>query len=113
VTRTPVSTNGTFSSIPKKGTSGFQKKKILPDSYFGGLREYYTEKWLKNSKKNSLVLGGLTKKLSKSSSKYGLGIRDPEKTHSGSWIQGSKRHRIPDPGSGSATLLLKGEGMGK
>ncbi len=44
-----------------------------------------------------------TKKLSKSSSKYGLGIRDPEKTHSGSRIQGSKRHRIPDPGS--ATLL--------
>jgi hypothetical protein len=46
----------------------------------------------------------LPKKLSKSSSKYGLGIRDPEKTHSGSRIQGSKRHRIPDPGSGSATL---------
>jgi hypothetical protein len=32
-----------------------------------------------------------------SSSKYGLGIRDPEKTHSGSRIQGSKRHRIPNP----------------
>jgi hypothetical protein len=31
----------------------------------------------------------LPKKLSKSSSKYGLGIRDP--------IQWSKRHRIPDP----------------
>jgi hypothetical protein len=31
---------------------------------------------------------------------------DPEKTHSGSRIQGSKRHRIPDPGSGSATLLF-------
>ncbi len=45
-----------------------------------------------------------TKKLSKSSSKYGLGIRDPEKTHSGSRIQGSKRHQIPDPVSGSATL---------
>jgi hypothetical protein len=31
----------------------------------------------------------------------GLGseIRDPEKTHSGSQIQGSKRHRILDPGS--------------
>jgi hypothetical protein len=30
----------------------------------------------------------------------GLGseIRDPEKTYSGSRIQGSKRHRIPDPG---------------
>jgi hypothetical protein len=29
----------------------------------------------------------------------GLGsrIRDPEKTYSGSWIQRSKRHRIPDP----------------
>jgi hypothetical protein len=27
----------------------------------------------------------------------GSGIRDPEKTYSGSRIQGSKRHRIPDP----------------
>ncbi len=27
----------------------------------------------------------------------GSGIRDPEKTHSGSRIQGSKRHQIPDP----------------
>ncbi len=36
----------------------------------------------------------------------GSGIRDPGsgKTYSGSRIQGSKRHRIPDPGSGSATL---------
>jgi hypothetical protein len=35
----------------------------------------------------------------------GLGsdIRDPEKTYSGS--RGQKRHRITDPGSGSATLL--------
>jgi hypothetical protein len=37
----------------------------------------------------------------------GLGskILDPEKTYSGSRIQGSKRHRIPDPRSGSATLI--------
>jgi hypothetical protein len=37
----------------------------------------------------------------------GLGseIRDPEKIYSGSRIQGSKRHRILDPGSGSSTLL--------
>jgi hypothetical protein len=35
----------------------------------------------------------------------GSEIRDPKKTYSGSRIQGSKRHRIPDPGSGSATLL--------
>jgi hypothetical protein len=34
----------------------------------------------------------------------GSEIRDPGKTYSGSRIQGSKRHRIPDPGSGSATL---------
>jgi hypothetical protein len=50
----------------------------------------------------------LPKKLSLSSQKYGFGIRDPEKTYSGSRIQGSKRPRIrirntggwkdPDPG---------------
>jgi hypothetical protein len=28
----------------------------------------------------------------------GSGIRDPQKTYSGFRIQGSKRHRIPDPG---------------
>jgi hypothetical protein len=45
-----------------------------------------------------------TKKLSKSSSKYGLGIRNPRSgirkkpiPDPGSRIQGSKRHRIPDP----------------
>jgi hypothetical protein len=43
-------------------------------------------------------------KLSLSSQKFGFGIRDPgseirdpEKTYSGSRIQGSKRHRFPDP----------------
>jgi hypothetical protein len=35
--------------------------------------------------------------LSPSSQKYEFGIRDLEKTLSGSQIQGSKRHRIPDP----------------
>ncbi len=35
----------------------------------------------------------------------GTEIRDPEKTYSGSRIQGSKMHRIPDPGSGSSTLF--------
>ncbi len=39
----------------------------------------------------------LPKKLSLSYQKYGFGIRDPGKTHSWSRIQGSKRHRIPDP----------------
>jgi hypothetical protein len=35
----------------------------------------------------------------------GSGIRDPEKTYSGSRIRGAKRYRIPDPESGSATLV--------
>jgi hypothetical protein len=38
--------------------------------------------------------------LSLSSKKNGFGIRDPEKTYSGSRIQGS------NPGSGSATLII-------
>ncbi len=40
-----------------------------------------------------------TKKLSLSTQKYEFGIRDPgsRKTSSGSRIQGSKRHRSPDP----------------
>ncbi len=36
-------------------------------------------------------------KMSLSSQKYEFGIRDLEKTYSGSRIQWSKRHRIPDP----------------
>ncbi len=46
----------------------------------------------------------LTKQITLSSQKYGFGIRDQEKTYSGSRIQGSKRNRIPHHGSGSATL---------
>ncbi len=42
------------------------------------------------------LLNFLPKRLSLSSQNYGFGIRDPEKTYSGSRIQGSKRHRIPD-----------------
>jgi hypothetical protein len=43
------------------------------------------------------LLKFLPKKFSLCSQIYGFGIRDPEKTYSGSRIQGSKRHRIPDP----------------
>jgi hypothetical protein len=56
----------------------------------------------------------LPKKLSQSSQKYGFGIRDPgseiRDPESGKnlfRIPGSKRHRIPDPESGSATLQSK------
>ncbi len=56
MTRTPVSTNRSFSSIFEKGTSGWNF--FFSGFVFGGLGEYYIQKWLKNSKKNSLVLGG-------------------------------------------------------
>jgi hypothetical protein len=36
----------------------------------------------------------------------GSEIRDPEKIPPGSRILGVKKHRIPDPGSGPATLVL-------
>jgi hypothetical protein len=39
----------------------------------------------------------LPKNLSLSSQKYGVGIRNPEKNLSRIRVQGSKRHRIPDP----------------
>jgi hypothetical protein len=38
-------------------------------------------------------------------------IRDPEKIHPGSRILGVKRHRIPDPGSGSTALALVAAGI--
>jgi hypothetical protein len=48
------------------------------------------------------IIGLFTKKIVKKLLKIwswdpGSEIRDPEKTYSGSRIQGSKRHRIPDP----------------
>jgi hypothetical protein len=48
--------------------------------------------------------------LSLTSLKYGFGIRDPEKTYSGSriWVQGSNRHRIPDPGSAADSNSIPG-----
>jgi hypothetical protein len=47
------------SVLPSSTVLPVEKKKKFPDSFFGGLGEYYIQKWLKNSKKNSLVLGGL------------------------------------------------------
>jgi hypothetical protein len=48
----------------------------------------------------------LPKKLSPSHQKYGFGIRDPEKTYSGSRIPAPGVKKAPDPGSGSATLAV-------
>ncbi len=49
----------------------------------------------------------------------GSGIRDPEKTYSGSRIQGSKGHQIPDPDPQHCryitilTVNKKGAGIGQ
>ncbi len=48
-----------------------------------------------------------TQKIVTKLSKYGFGIRDPEKSHSGSRIQGSKRHQIPDPDLQHCVLLYE------
>ncbi len=42
----------------------------------------------------------------KNCQKYGFGIRDPEKTYSGSRIPDPGVKKAPDPGSGSATLHI-------
>jgi hypothetical protein len=47
------------------------------------------------------LLKFLPKKFSICSQIYGFGIRDPEKTYSGSRIK-----KAPNPGSGSATLVF-------
>ncbi len=56
-----------------------------------------------------LILNCRRKNLSLSPQKYRFGLRgseigDPEKIYSGSRIQGSKRHRIPDPQHWCAVL---------
>jgi hypothetical protein len=70
------------------------KKKIWPILNFQRIIELFTKK--------------IVKKLLKIWSwDPGSEIRDPEKTYSGSRIPdpGVKKHPIPDPGSGSATLF--------
>jgi hypothetical protein len=47
-----------------------------------------------------------TQKFSLGSQKYGFGIRDPEKTYSGSRIQDPGVKKAPDSASGSATLFV-------
>jgi hypothetical protein len=49
----------------------------------------------------------LPQKLSISSQKYGFEIRDPGSGKNLFQVLGSKRHWIPDPGSGSATLVAR------
>jgi hypothetical protein len=80
---------------------GEQERKIVNYFSFEVLKK-------KNWANFQRIIELFTKKLSKSSKKYGLGIWDPEKTYSGSRIPdpGVKKHPIPDPGS--ATLVVTG-----
>ncbi len=73
---------------------------------------FYSHKFHKKKKilaSFQRIIELFTLKFAITSQKYGFWIRDPEKTYSESRIQvqGSKRHRIPDPRSGSATLYCK------
>ncbi len=85
---------------------------VYPGSYFfpSLIRTVSIPDSGSSSKNLSILIPKKAKKWFLSSKKYDLGcssrIPDPLLTfsHPGSRIQGSKRHPIPDPGSGSATL---------
>jgi hypothetical protein len=90
---------------PKTATKERGEKKIVVLPFFCSHKFHKIAKYfifLMLKKKMWQILkklqNFLPKKLSQSSPKYGLGIRDPEKTYD--------RSRIQDPGSGSATLEL-------
>jgi hypothetical protein len=42
VTRTPVSPKGSYTSAPKKPTSGFEKKNFSLDPFYRGLMKQHT-----------------------------------------------------------------------
>jgi hypothetical protein len=76
--------------IPDPGSKNSNKregsKKICYHTFFCSHKFHKIEKFLPNNFHYAPKCMGL-----------GSEIRDPEKTYSGSRIQGSKRHRIPDP----------------
>ncbi len=98
-------------SDPKTATKERAEKKLVVKPFFVATNFtklniiLFLQSWRKKLKPIfKELLKFLPKKLSLSSQKYWFGIRylgseirDPEKTYSGSRIQGSKRHRIPDP----------------
>ncbi len=59
MTRRPVSTKGSFSSPPRKCTSGLRKNFFSLDSLYRGLMELRVKNFGRNSKKNVSVLSGL------------------------------------------------------
>jgi hypothetical protein len=89
---------------PKTSTKERGEKKIVVITFyvatkFHKIANYFSFGVLKKNiwANFQRIIELFTQKLSLSSQIYGFGIRDPEKPYSGSRIQGSKRHRIPDP----------------
>jgi hypothetical protein len=95
---------GSRISDPKTATKERGEEKICCHTFlyshkFHKIENYFSFEVLKKKMWANFqrIIELFTQKLSLSSQKYGFGIRDPEKTFSGSRIQGSKRHRIPNP----------------
>ncbi len=119
-----ISDPGSRIPDPKTATKESEKKLYVKPFYvatkFNKIVNYFSfevlkkKNWAKFQRTIELFTKKIVKKLFKIWSwDPGSRIWDPEKTHSGSRIQGSKRHqildpgsRIPDPGSGSATLIF-------
>jgi hypothetical protein len=98
---------GSWITNPKTSTTK-EEGKICCLTVLFGLHKFHeienyfifkqgTEKnWSQFTKNYFIVPVPFTpKKLSLSSEKYGMGIR--KKIYPGFWIQGTKKHRIPDP----------------
>jgi hypothetical protein len=103
-----ISDPGSKSSNKREGWKKFVVIPFYVDTNFTKFKVILVLKWWRKNFGPIFkdLQNFLPKKLSLSSQKYGLGsgiwdpgseIRDREKTCSGSRIQGSKRHRIPDP----------------
>jgi hypothetical protein len=97
----------------ERGEKKLDVKPFYVASNFNKIVNYFSFEVLKKKMWANFqrIIELFTKKMSKSTSKYGLGIRDPrsgirdpEKTHSGSRIPDPGVKKAPDPGSGSATL---------
>jgi hypothetical protein len=99
---------GSKNSNKERGENFFFCHTFLYSHKFHKIENYFSFEVLKKKIRANFqrIIELLPKKLSQSSQKYGFGIRDPgfgirirdpEITYSGSRIQGSKRYRIPDP----------------
>ncbi len=108
----PIPDPGSKNSNKREGWKKIWCHTFLCSHKFHKLEHYFSFEVLKKKIWSNFhrIIERFTQKIVTKLSKVwvwdpGSEIRDPEKTYSGSRIQGSKRHRIPDPGSGSATLL--------